>query len=119
MPRRNVPSIKSIAAEAGVSVSTVSRVLNTPEKVDPQLRERVERLGYACTVDPAVAAQVAQAGYDPVYGARPLRRQLRQQVDDPLAEQLLAGVYRPGDTVAITVQEGRICCGRAPAVSHA
>ena len=84
-----------------------------------QLRERVERLGYACTVDPAVAAQVAQAGYDPVYGARPLRRQLRQQVDDPLAEQLLAGVYRPGDTVAITVQEGRICCGRAPAVSHA
>ncbi len=84
-----------------------------------QLRERVERLGYVCTVDPAVAAQVAQAGYDPVYGARPLRRQLRQQVDDPLAEQLLAGVYRPGDTVVITVQEGRISCGRAPAVSHA
>lgn len=84
-----------------------------------QLRQRVERLGYACTVDPAVAAQVAQAGYDPVYGARPLRRQLRRQVDDPLAEQLLAGVYRPGDTVAITVQEGRICCGKAPAVSHA
>ena len=84
-----------------------------------QLRQRVERLGYVCTVDPAVAAQVAQTGYDPVYGARPLRRQLRQQVDDPLAEQLLAGVYRPGDTVAITVQEGRICCGKAPAVSHA
>ena len=82
------------------------------------LQKRVEALGYGCVIDPEVARQVALAGFDPVYGARPLRRQLRQQVDDPLAEQLLAGVYHPGDTIAVSVRQGRILCEKAPAVSR-
>ena len=82
------------------------------------LQKRVEALGYGCVIDPEVARQVALAGFDPVYGARPLRRQLRQQVDDPLAEQLLAGVYHPGDTIAVSVRKGRILCEKAPAVSR-
>ena len=41
--QKNNPSIKSIAEEAGVSIATVSRVLNTPDKVNPQMRARVEQ----------------------------------------------------------------------------
>lgn len=83
-----------------------------------ELRRRVESLGYGCVIDPAVARRVAQAGYDPVYGARPLRQQLRRLLDDPLAEQLLTGVYRPGDTITVSVRGETVCCEKAPAVSR-
>ena len=46
--------------------------------------------------DEAVA-KVAEAGYDPVYGARPLKRALQRLVIDPLATHLLAGDFQPGD----------------------
>jgi ATP-dependent Clp protease ATP-binding subunit ClpB len=42
-------------------------------------------------------ARIAEAGYDPVYGARPLKRALQKLVIDPLASQLLAGNFQPGD----------------------
>jgi len=44
-------------------------------------------------------ARVAEAGYDPVYGARPLKRALQKLVIDPLATRLLTGEFQPGDTV--------------------
>ncbi len=68
-----------------------------------QLIGRLEYLGYTCTVEEGVAARLAAAGYDPVYGARPLRRALQNQVEDLLAEAMLAGEIAPGDAVAITV----------------
>ena len=52
--------------------------------------------------DQAVA-RIAEVGYDPVYGARPLKRALQKLVIDPLALKLLAGEFRPGDHVAIEV----------------
>ena len=54
-----------------------------------------------------VAPLLAAAGFDPVYGARPLRRALQSKVEDPLAEQLLAGEYQKGDTIHIRVAEDR------------
>jgi ATP-dependent Clp protease ATP-binding subunit ClpB len=44
-------------------------------------------------------ARVAEAGYDPVYGARPLKRALQKLVIDPLASKLLAGEFQPGDQI--------------------
>ena len=80
-----------------------------------QLSDRIRELGYGCRIDPAVAAWLARVGFDPVYGARPLRRQVQTGVEDPLAEQLLAGAYRKGDTVQITVTNDRPVCRKAPA----
>ena len=57
--------------------------------------------------DQAVA-QVAEAGYDPVYGARPLKRALQRLVIDPLANRLLAGDFQPGDAIEADVQGGQI-----------
>jgi ATP-dependent Clp protease ATP-binding subunit ClpB len=55
--------------------------------------------------DQAVA-KVAEAGYDPVYGARPLKRALQKLVIDPLANRLLAGEFQPGDLIEADVSAG-------------
>ncbi|HUJ63485.1 MAG TPA: ATP-dependent chaperone ClpB [Kofleriaceae bacterium] len=53
-------------------------------------------------------ARVAEAGYDPVYGARPLKRALQKLVIDPLANRLLAGDFQPGDHIVADVADGAI-----------
>ena len=50
---------------------------------------------------------LAQAGFDPAYGARPLRRAIRAQVEDPAAEALLAGRLRKGGTARLDCRAGR------------
>jgi ATP-dependent Clp protease ATP-binding subunit ClpB len=57
--------------------------------------------------DQAVA-RVAEAGYDPVYGARPLKRALQKLVIDPLATHLLAGDFQPGDRIEVATEGERI-----------
>ena len=47
----------------------------------------------------AALSQLAEAGFDPVYGARPLKRVIQQRIENPLAEEVLAGVIGPGDVV--------------------
>jgi ATP-dependent Clp protease ATP-binding subunit ClpC len=51
---------------------------------------------------------LAQEGFDPQYGARPLRRAVQRMIEDPLAEELLRGVFKDGDTVLATVKDGDI-----------
>lgn len=50
-------------------------------------------------------ALLAQEGYDPAYGARPLRRVIRAQVEDPIAEGILSGAYASGDRLRLTAGE--------------
>ena len=52
---------------------------------------------------------LAKAGFDPVYGARPLRRLIRSRVEDAVAEQMLEGNLRTGDTAKLSVQDGELC----------
>jgi ATP-dependent Clp protease ATP-binding subunit ClpA len=51
---------------------------------------------------------LAERGYDPVYGARPLKRAIQQWVQDPLALALLRGDFAEGDTVVADVRAGQI-----------
>jgi ATP-dependent Clp protease ATP-binding subunit ClpB len=51
---------------------------------------------------------VAASGFDPVYGARPLKRAIQQQIENPLAKEILGGVYAPGDTVRVSAAGGEI-----------
>jgi ATP-dependent Clp protease ATP-binding subunit ClpB len=44
---------------------------------------------------------LTETGYDPVYGARPLKRAIQRELQDPLAIRLLAGEFRPGDRIAV------------------
>ncbi|MFP4075239.1 MAG: ATP-dependent chaperone ClpB [Halochromatium sp.] len=51
---------------------------------------------------------LGEAGFDPVYGARPLRRAIRAQLENPLAQQILAGKFAPGDTIEVDARDGEL-----------
>jgi ATP-dependent Clp protease ATP-binding subunit ClpB len=67
--------------------------------------------------DQAVA-MVAEAGYDPVYGARPLKRSLQKLVIDPLATKLIAGEFHPGDVIDVDVSGDDITFRRSESQRH-
>src|SRR5947208_11672510 len=49
-----------------------------------------------------------EKGYDPMYGARPMRRAVERYLEDPFAEELLRGNVKPGDTVHVVAEEGKL-----------
>jgi ATP-dependent Clp protease ATP-binding subunit ClpB len=66
-------------------------------------------------LDEAARTWLANSGYDPAYGARPLKRVIQKSVQDVLAEKLLAGDVKDGDTVSLSVSDGRIAVTSVPA----
>ncbi len=69
---------------------------------------RLKALGIESTVTEEGEAALAQVGFDPDYGARPLRRAIRAQVEDPVASLLLSGELTAGSTLTVTAEEGKI-----------
>ncbi len=65
-------------------------------------------------LDDTARTWLANKGYDPMYGARPLKRVIQKQVQDPLAEQILAGKIRDGQTVKLTVRSGQLVVNGEP-----
>ena len=70
------------------------------------LDKRMADMGLHLTVTDEAVAAVAAAGFDPVYGARPLRRAIQSKIEDKLAEQMLDGTFAKGDTVTVDVHDG-------------
>jgi ATP-dependent Clp protease ATP-binding subunit ClpB len=70
-----------------------------------RLNQRLEQQGLILTLDDGAMKLVLDAGYDPVYGARPLKRALQTYIENPLAAQLLNGEFCDGDTIIATVNE--------------
>ncbi len=73
-----------------------------------QLRRRLEERKIRVDVSQKAKELLAERGYDPVYGARPLKRTIQQDIQNPLALQLLEGVFREGQTIRIEVDKGKI-----------
>ncbi len=73
------------------------------------LRSRLADKELSLSVSEEAIAAIAAAGTDPLYGARPLRREIRTRIEDPLAERLLTGQYGAGDTVFLDFQGGDFC----------
>jgi ATP-dependent Clp protease ATP-binding subunit ClpB len=75
--------------------------------VDIQLEYLRRRLGereIGLVLLPEARDRLAQAGFDPVYGARPLKRAIQQQLENPLAQRILRGDFGPGDTIRVIVE---------------
>ncbi len=70
------------------------------------LGNRVQGLEITLTVSDEAVEELAKAGFDPVYGARPLRRAIQSRIEDPLAEKLLEGKFQAGDRVNVTFEDG-------------
>ena len=67
------------------------------------LRQRLADSEMILSVTDAALDRLGQAGFDPVYGARPLKRAIRQQLENPLAQEILSGRFGPGDTIEVDV----------------
>ncbi|MGB3861502.1 MAG: ATP-dependent chaperone ClpB [Candidatus Aminicenantaceae bacterium] len=70
-----------------------------------ELRKRLEGRGIGIDVEKEAKSELAERGYDPVYGARPLKRVLQRDVENPLALNILEGKYVEGDTVVVDVTD--------------
>lgn len=71
-----------------------------------QLNERLSEMGMLLVLTGAATDQLVEVGYDPVYGARPLKRAIQQWIENPLANDLLAGKFASGDEIAVIVDNG-------------
>jgi ATP-dependent Clp protease ATP-binding subunit ClpB len=69
------------------------------------LRRRLAERDMKLELSDAALEKLAEAGFDPVYGARPLKRAIQQQVENPLAQSILRGQFGPGSTVTVNSGE--------------
>ncbi len=72
------------------------------------LRKRLFERNMELVLDDRARDRLGEAGFDPVYGARPLKRAIQQQIENPLAQRILRGSFGPGDRIQVTVREGQL-----------
>jgi ATP-dependent Clp protease ATP-binding subunit ClpB len=78
------------------------------------LQKRLRDREIELALEDSALDRLADAGFDPVYGARPLKRAIQQQLENPLAQRILAGEFGPGDTIRVGAPEvGRLAFSRA------
>ncbi len=65
------------------------------------LEQRLAKMDIGMQIDPAALQKIAEAGFDPVYGARPLKRAIQQEIENPLSKAILEGKFGPKDTVHV------------------
>ncbi|MFI3312127.1 ATP-dependent chaperone ClpB [Ewingella allii] len=73
-----------------------------------RLYKRLEEHGYTATLTDAALELLGNTGFDPVYGARPLKRAIQQEIENPLAQQILSGKLIPGKPITIDVENDHI-----------
>ena len=73
-----------------------------------RLRSRLNERDMGLTVDDTAFDLLIEAGFDPVYGARPLKRAIQQQVENSLAQKILSGEFQPGDNILIKGEDGHL-----------
>ncbi|PRY63001.1 ATP-dependent Clp protease ATP-binding subunit ClpB [Vreelandella songnenensis] len=73
-----------------------------------RLKARLAEHSLSLEISDDAMAQLAVVGFDPVYGARPLKRAIQSRIENPLAQDLLAGKFLPGDTIHISAEEGKL-----------
>jgi len=87
---------------------TKEHIRQIVEKEIGEISKRVALKDIAVEITDAAKDWLGEKGFDPVFGARPLRRVLQNEIEDRLSEAILEERFRPGDTVRIDVQNGEI-----------
>jgi ATP-dependent Clp protease ATP-binding subunit ClpB len=72
-----------------------------------RVHERLAKLDMQLVVSDAALEQIAKVGYDPLFGARPLKRAIQQELENPVAKLILAGKFGPKDVIPVDIQDGR------------
>jgi ATP-dependent Clp protease ATP-binding subunit ClpB len=72
------------------------------------LQNRLAKLDYGLEVSEAAVSELAKVGFDPVYGARPLKRAIQSEVENPLAKAILEGRFAPKDAISVDWRGGKM-----------
>jgi ATP-dependent Clp protease ATP-binding subunit ClpB len=72
-----------------------------------RLHERLSKLDMQLVVSDAALERIAKVGYDPLFGARPLKRAIQQEIENPVAKLILAGRFGPKDVIPVDVEDGQ------------
>jgi ATP-dependent Clp protease ATP-binding subunit ClpB len=83
------------------------------------LRQRLARMDYGFEVSDAAVVELAKVGFDPVYGARPLKRAIQSEIENPLAKAILEGRFAPKEVIRADWRNGRMTFEAAPAKAAA
>lgn len=73
-----------------------------------RLRQRLAERDMRLSVDDSAFDQLIVAGFDPLYGARPLKRAIQQRIENGLAQKILGGEFQPGDTILVKAEAGEL-----------
>lgn len=76
------------------------------------LHKRLAERDLSLDISAAALDLLGEAGFDPVYGARPLKRAIQHQIENPMAQSILGGDYHPGDVIKIDVTDGELSFAR-------
>src|SRR5438034_1534087 len=76
------------------------------------LAQRLEKMDMGLEVSELALQKIAEAGFDPVYGARPLKRAIQQQIENPVSKLILQGKFGPKDVIAVDVRDGQLSFDR-------
>ncbi|MES9875761.1 MAG: ATP-dependent chaperone ClpB, partial [Candidatus Sedimenticola sp. 1PA] len=83
------------------------------------LRQRLAENDIGLELSDEALDRLGEAGFDPVYGARPLKRAIRQQLENPLAQEILSGGFGSGESIEVAVVEGRLVFNKKSASEDA
>ena len=100
-----VNRIDEIVVFHGLDEKNIGAIAKIQLKI---LEERLARMDMQLSLTDAALQQIAEAGYDPVYGARPLKRAIQQQIENPLSKLILEGKFGPKDEIRIDAQNGNL-----------
>ncbi len=78
-----------------------------------RVRARLSEREFSLTITSDALDYLANAGYDPVYGARPLKRAIQQLIENPLAASILSGKFNPGDVIKVTLSDSHLVFSKA------
>ncbi len=92
---------------------TADEIFQIVDLILARVNKQVESQELILKVSPEVKDHLAKEGFDPTLGARPLRRAVQRVIEDPLAEEVLRGTFRPGDTILAEMDAGKVVFRRA------
>src|SRR6184192_2314042 len=93
---------------ADEDIKSIARIqLNT-------LKARLARMDFGFEISDAAVTELAKVGFDPVYGARPLKRAIQSEIENPLAKSILEGRFAPKDTIYVDYRGGKMAFEKAP-----
>jgi ATP-dependent Clp protease ATP-binding subunit ClpB len=77
-----------------------------------RVHERLAKLDMQLVVSDEALEQIAKVGYDPLFGARPLKRAIQQEIENPVAKLILSGRFGPKDVIPVEFEDGKFAFER-------